>query len=129
MPEILPSPATASTFAVKETSFPLSSESIKASDGELGYIKRQSSSSKPRARRSLLKELNLASLSELDKTTLFCLLYKLTDTHLNPTAQSAMKVNLAAQVMSHTVAAGLSTLVATGKDHCTVCYELFFCYE
>jgi hypothetical protein len=123
MPEILPSPATASTFAVKETSFPLSFESMKASDGELGHIKRQSSSSKPRARRSLLEELNLDSLSELDKTTQFCLLY-----HLNPTAQSAMKVNLAGQVMNHTVAAGLSTLVATGKDHCTVCYELFFCY-
>jgi hypothetical protein len=36
-----------------------------------------------------------------------------------------MKVNLAAQVMSHTVAAGLNTLVATGKDHCTVWYELY----
>jgi hypothetical protein len=37
---------------------------------------------------------------------------------MNPTAQSAMKVNLAAQVMSYTVAAGLNTLVAAGKDHC-----------
>jgi hypothetical protein len=36
-----------------------------------------------------------------------------------------MKVNLAAQVMSYTVAASLSALVATGKDQCTVCYELF----
>jgi hypothetical protein len=55
----------------------------------------------------------------------FCLLYKLTDTHLRPAAQSSMKVNLAAQVMSHAVAAGLNTLVAAGKDHCTVWYELY----
>jgi hypothetical protein len=42
----------------------------------------------------------------------------------NPTAQSAVKVNLAAQIMSHSVAASLSALVATGKKQCTVCYEL-----
>jgi hypothetical protein len=35
-----------------------------------------------------------------------------------------MKVNLAAQVMSHTVAASLNVLVASGKEHCTVCCEL-----
>jgi hypothetical protein len=57
MSAIQPSPSAASTFAVKET-FPLSSENIKASDGELKHISHQSSSSKPRARRSLLKELN-----------------------------------------------------------------------
>jgi hypothetical protein len=39
-------------------------------------------------------------------------------------SQSAMKVNLAAQIISHTVAAGLSALVATGKNQCTACYEL-----
>jgi hypothetical protein len=62
---IQPSPSAASTFAVKETCFPLSSENIKDSDGELGRISRQSSSSKPRARHSLVKELNSASLSKL----------------------------------------------------------------
>jgi hypothetical protein len=36
-----------------------------------------------------------------------------------------VKVNLAAQIMSHNVAASLNTLLATGKDHCTVCYELY----
>jgi hypothetical protein len=41
----------------------------------------------------------------------------------HPTAQNAVKANLAAQVMSHTVAASLSALVATGKDQCTVCYN------
>jgi hypothetical protein len=45
--------------------------------------------------------------------------------HLNPAAQNSMKVNLAALVMSHTVAPGINTLVGTGKDHCTVCYELY----
>jgi hypothetical protein len=43
----------------------------------------------------------------------------------HPTAESAMKVNLAAQVLSHTVAASRSALVATGQDQCTVCYELY----
>jgi hypothetical protein len=36
-----------------------------------------------------------------------------------------MKMYLPAQVMSHTVAASLSALVATGKDQCTVYYELY----
>jgi hypothetical protein len=58
---------------------------------------------------------------------LFHQLYKQADPHLSPTAQSSMKVNLAAvQVMSHTVVASLNVLVAIGKDHCTVCFELYF---
>jgi hypothetical protein len=67
---------------------------------------------------------HILKLYELDKPRPFRQLYKLTDTHLHPTAQSTMKVRLAVQVMSHTVAAGLNTLVAAGKDHCTLCYEL-----
>jgi hypothetical protein len=54
------SPTEANTFAVKETTFPLSTQNINASDGVLGRINCQTSSSEPRARRSLL-----ASLSEL----------------------------------------------------------------
>jgi hypothetical protein len=46
------------------------------------------------------------------------------DTHLNSTAQSAMKLILAPQAVSHTIAASLNTLVATSKDHCVVCCEL-----
>jgi hypothetical protein len=68
---------------------------------------------------------HILKLYKLDKSRPFCQLYKLTDTHFNPTEQSAMKVNLAAQVMSHTVAASLNALVATGKDQLTVCYELY----
>jgi hypothetical protein len=61
---------------------------------------------------------HILKLYELDKPKWFRLLYKLTDTHFNTVAQSAMNVNLAAQVMSHTVAAGPNTLVSTGKKHC-----------
>jgi hypothetical protein len=62
---VQPSPIAANTFALKETSFPLRSVNINGSDGELGHINCQSSSTMPRARHSLLKEFNLASLSEL----------------------------------------------------------------
>jgi hypothetical protein len=65
MSAVQPSPTAANTFAVKENSFSISSVNINSSDGELGHIGRHSSSSKPRARHSLLKELNLAFLSEL----------------------------------------------------------------
>jgi hypothetical protein len=68
---------------------------------------------------------HILKLYELDKPTPFRQLYKLTDTHLNPTGQSVMKVKLAAQVMSHTVAASLNAPVATGMDQCTVYYELY----
>jgi hypothetical protein len=63
---------------------------------------------------------HMLKLCELDKPRPFRQLYKLTDTYLNPGAKSAMKVSLAAQVMSHAVAASFNSLVATGKDHCTV---------
>ncbi|XP_033606071.1 uncharacterized protein LOC117282054 [Cryptotermes secundus] len=59
------SPTAANILPAKETSLLLGSENIYASDGALRHIRCQSSSSKPRARRSLLKELNLALLSEL----------------------------------------------------------------
>jgi hypothetical protein len=49
---------------------------------------------------------------------------KLTDIHPNPTAKSAMNVSLAAQMMGHT-AVSLKALVVTGKDYCTLCYELY----
>lgn len=61
----------------------------------------------------------------MDKPRLFRQLYELADTHLNCTAQSTMKINLTVQVMSHIVAASLNILVATGKDDCTLCYELY----
>jgi hypothetical protein len=63
----------------------------------------------------------MLKLYELSRPTPFRQLYKVTDTHLNPTAQSTMKVSFAAQVMRSTVAASLNILVAAGKDHCTAC--------
>jgi hypothetical protein len=68
----------------------------------------------------------MLKLYELNKPSPFRQLYKLTDTHLNPTAQSAMKLNLAVQVISHTVAPSLNAVVATGKDNYTLCCELYF---
>jgi hypothetical protein len=55
----------ANNFAAEETSFSPSSVNVNASDGELRHISCQSSSSKPGAWHSVLKELSLASLSEL----------------------------------------------------------------
>jgi hypothetical protein len=46
------------------------------------------------------------------------MVYKLTDTHLSPATQCAMKVNLAAQVMSYTVASGIYSLVSEGTEQC-----------
>jgi hypothetical protein len=67
---------------------------------------------------------NMLKLYEFNKPKLFRRMYKMTCIHLNPTTGSAEKVNLAPWVMSHTVAASLNASVATGKDHCFVCYEL-----
>lgn len=58
---------------------------------------------------------HIVELYERDKDLLICTLVKLTETHLAPVTQCAMKVSLAAQVMSHTVAAGLYAVAATGK--------------
>jgi hypothetical protein len=62
---------------------------------------------------------HISNLYQFDKPHEIRLHYKLTDSHLNPVSQCAMKVKLAAQVLSHTVAAGLYTLVSAGKKHFT----------
>jgi hypothetical protein len=46
------------------------------------------------------------------------LFYKLTDAYLAPVAQDAMKVSLAAKVVSHTVAAGLNSVASQGFIVC-----------
>jgi hypothetical protein len=61
---------------------------------------------------------HIVKLYKHDKHLLIRMLYKLTKTHLDPVTQCAMKVSLAAQVMSHTVAAGIYTLVSYGKEQC-----------
>jgi hypothetical protein len=50
---------------MEETSFLLSPVKSNASDRELRCISHPNSSSKPRARHSLLKQLNLATVAEL----------------------------------------------------------------
>ena len=51
--------AAANIFSVEDTSLSFGLESSTASDGEFGCFSDQISSSKPKARRSLLKEINL----------------------------------------------------------------------
>lgn len=51
----------------------------------------------------------------IDKNTqVYQLLHKLTPSHIDPTGFSAMRVYVAAQVMSHTMAATIATYVASG---------------
>ena len=51
-----------------------------------------------------------------DIDNMICMLCKLTDTHLAPVTQRAMKVSLASRVMSHAVAAGIYAPVSYGKE-------------
>ena len=62
---------------------------------------------------------HISHVYELDQQNLMCSCCKLTQAHLKPVAQHAMKVSLAAQVMSHTVAATLNTVASQGKEHCS----------
>jgi hypothetical protein len=50
-----------------------------------------------------------------DKDCLFRTLHKLKDTHLAPIAHLSMKVSLAAQVLSRSVAAQICSLVSNSK--------------
>jgi hypothetical protein len=59
-------PPAVSSFTVEETSFPLSPVNPSASDGELRCMNHPSSSSKPRARHSLLKELKFGNSHRID---------------------------------------------------------------
>ena len=54
-----------------------------------------------------------------DKNNIVRLFNKLNDAHLAPVGQDAMKVSLAAQVMSHTVGACLNGVASHGKEHCS----------
>jgi len=65
------------------------------------------------------KWADVLKVYELDKqNVLYCQLCKATDRHQKPFAQDAMKVSLAAQVMSSTVAAAIDTHVTAGKEKC-----------
>jgi hypothetical protein len=62
---------------------------------------------------------HILNVYKWDKQNVVCLFYKLTDAHLAPVGQDAMKVSLAAQVMSHIVGASLNSFVSQGKEHCS----------
>jgi hypothetical protein len=56
---------------------------------------------------------------ETDKqNVLYHQVRNVTDRHLKPFAQDAMKVSLAAQVMNNPVAAAIDTHVTAGKEKC-----------
>jgi hypothetical protein len=67
----------------------------------------------------IAKWQHILNVYKFDKPHQIRQLYRFTDTHLNPVGQNAMKVKLAAQVLSHTVAASKYILVCAGKKYFT----------
>jgi hypothetical protein len=57
---------------------------------------------------------------EGDICTVYRLLPKVTEIHVQPCAQSAVNVSSSAQAISTIVAAAINTPVTAGKDKCTV---------
>ena len=64
----------------------------------------------------IAKWKHIEKLCKHNRDKMIHMLYKLTDTHLAPVTKCAMKVSLAAQVMSHTVAGVIYCLVSYGKE-------------
>jgi hypothetical protein len=62
---------------------------------------------------------HILNVYKWDKQNIFRLFYKLTDAHLAPVAQDAMKGSLAAQVIRHTVGVSLNSIVSQGKERCS----------
>jgi len=60
---------------------------------------------------------------EADGHIVYCLLLKVTERHMKPCTQSAMKVNLSLPVITSTVAAAINTLVIESKGNCTVSFN------
>jgi hypothetical protein len=66
------------------------------------------------------KSEDILKLYEIDKQNMLNhLLHNVNYRHLNPIAEDAMRVSLAAQVMSSTVAAAIDTQVTAGKENCS----------
>ena len=63
---------------------------------------------------------DILKLYEVGKHNVYHLLPKVTKRHIKPGGQKTIKVGLAAEVMSSTVAAAINTLVTVGKDNGTV---------
>ena len=97
-----PTQAAANIFSVEDNSLSLSLDSSTASDGEFMCFSDQNSSSEPITRHSVLKELDLAMSGLTPRKRKLCQRIR----------------SLAAQVMSHTVAAEIYALVSYGKEQC-----------
>jgi hypothetical protein len=65
------------------------------------------------------KRGHIVNVYEWAKQNIVHICYKLTDAHLAPAAQDAMKVSLAAQLMSHTVGESLNSTASQGKEQCS----------
>ena len=59
----------------------------------------------------------MLKMYEADKHNVYHLLAKVTERHIKPGTQNMMKVSLAAQVMSSTVAAAINSLVTVCKEN------------
>ena len=62
---------------------------------------------------------DILKLCVVEKRNVYRLLPKVTERHIKPSGQDAMKVSLAAPVINSTVAAAISTPDTVGKDDCT----------
>jgi len=71
----------------------------------------------------------MLKLYEVEKHNMYCLLPKVTETHIQHGGQNTMKVSLAAQVMNNTVAPAISTLVTVGKNNSTVSLNDTYAYQ
>jgi hypothetical protein len=63
---------------------------------------------------------DILQLYEVDKRPVYRLLPKVTETHMQHCAQSAVTISLSAQAVSSIVTAAINTPVTAGKDKCAV---------
>jgi len=67
----------------------------------------------------IAEKIYLKQFYDIDKSQVHRLAPKLTDIHINPNSFQKMRVKYAAHVFSHTVVAGMTTLVACDKLNCS----------
>ena len=67
--------------------------------------------------RGLISFQHIMDFYEEDKKLLLLWAPKITDAHIVSTGLNSMKVSLAAQVFSHSVAAGMNMCILSNKKH------------
>lgn len=65
----------------------------------------------------IAKWSDISEFYKLDNNANFVFAPALTDRHINPNLREQMRVKLAAQILSHSVTAGILTYVAQSKYH------------